>query len=49
VDQNPEAPIFEIADIGIVGNLQTIVPLLIKELKGEAQSASAGSDIALPP
>jgi electron transfer flavoprotein alpha subunit len=36
VDQNPDAPIFEIADIGIVGNLQTILPLLIKELKGEA-------------
>jgi len=35
VDQNPKAPIFEIADIGIVGNLQTILPLLIKELKGE--------------
>jgi len=33
VDQNPKAPIFEIADIGIVGNLQTILPLLIKELK----------------
>lgn len=36
VDQNPDAPIFEIADIGIVGNLQTMLPLLIKELKGEA-------------
>lgn len=35
VDQNPNAPIFEIADIGIVGNLQTILPLLIKELRGE--------------
>ncbi|MBN2187046.1 MAG: electron transfer flavoprotein subunit alpha/FixB family protein [Dehalococcoidia bacterium] len=32
VDQNPKAPIFEMADIGIVGNLQTILPLLIKEL-----------------
>jgi len=38
VDQNPNAPIFEIADIGIVGNLQTILPLLIKELKGEASN-----------
>ena len=36
VDQNPKAPIFEIADVGIVGNLQTVIPLLIKELKGEA-------------
>lgn len=33
IDQNPKAPIFEIADIGIVGNLQTILPLLTKELK----------------
>lgn len=38
VDQNPDAPIFEIADIGIVGNLQTILPLLIRELKGEASN-----------
>lgn len=36
VDQNPNAAIFEIADIGIVGNLQTVLPLLIKELKGAA-------------
>jgi electron transfer flavoprotein alpha subunit len=36
VDQNPDAPIYEVADIGIVGNLQTILPLLIKELKGQA-------------
>ena len=35
VDQNPKAPIFEIADIGIVGNLQTILPLLIKEFERE--------------
>ncbi len=33
VDQNPAAPIFEMADIGIVGNLETILPLLINELK----------------
>ena len=37
VDRNPNAPIFEVADIGIVGNLETILPLLIKELKGARQ------------
>ena len=33
IDQNPQAPIFEIADIGIVGRLEAILPLLIQELK----------------
>ena len=33
VEQNPQAPIFEIADIGIVGDLKSILPLLIQELK----------------
>jgi electron transfer flavoprotein alpha subunit len=33
VDRNPEAPIFEMADIGIVGDLREILPLLIEKLK----------------
>ena len=33
VDKNPKAPIFEMADIGIVGNLQDVLPLLISKLR----------------
>ncbi len=33
VDKNPRAPIFEMADMGIVGDLQDILPLLINKLR----------------
>ena len=33
VDKNPRAPIFEMADIGIVGDLQDVLPLLIDKLR----------------
>lgn len=33
VDQNPQAPIFQSADVGIVGDLREILPPLITELR----------------
>ncbi len=33
MDKNPNAPIFEMADIGIVGDLQEVLPLLISKLR----------------
>lgn len=33
VDQNPEAPIFKVADIGIIGDLRQVLPRLIEEFK----------------
>ena len=33
VDINPRAPIFEMADIGIIGDLREVLPLLINKLK----------------
>ena len=33
VDQNPQAPILQMADIGIVGDLREVLPCLIEELR----------------
>jgi electron transfer flavoprotein alpha subunit len=33
IDKNPKAPIFEIADLGMVGDIEKILPCFIQELK----------------
>jgi electron transfer flavoprotein alpha subunit len=33
VNKDPEAPIFEIADLGVVGDLFTVAPQLTDEVK----------------
>ena len=40
VEQNPRAPIFEVADVGIVGDLAEVLPCLIEEFRKLGQEES---------
>jgi len=37
INKDPDAPIFELADVGIVGTVQTVLPLLIEGLKNHLE------------
>ena len=38
IDQNPKAPIFEVADIGVVADVRELLPVLLNLLKRDYQS-----------
>jgi len=40
INKDPEAPIFKICDIGIVGDVQEVVPKLVADLRRVRRSGS---------
>lgn len=46
VNRNPEAPIFDVADLGIVGDVDQVLPALINELDALGADQPAGNSAA---
>jgi electron transfer flavoprotein alpha subunit len=45
INKNPSAPIFEIADVGIVGDVNKVIPALIEELKLSKESEEVAATV----
>jgi electron transfer flavoprotein alpha subunit len=43
IDRDPAAPIFDIADLGIVGDLHQVVPELLAEIKRRKAQPRTGT------
>jgi len=41
INRDPKAPIFEIASVGIVGDLYEVIPAMIKEIKASKEAQHA--------
>jgi electron transfer flavoprotein alpha subunit len=48
INRDPHAPIFEIATIGIVGDLNDVIPAMIKELRAQKAAQAARKEQASP-